>query len=126
MKYIAFSSRKIVADLGRLGIGPKKSLTLRYTGIPANLERHYLRGLFDGDGSIHRSRQFYFLGTEHIIDGVAKAVLRHTTISLNKRKVGKLWRLSGYGKARPVLAWMYRDATIFLRRKHQIFLRHWP
>ena len=39
-------------DLLRLGITPKKSLTMTYPDVPSGLERHFIRGLFDGDGSV--------------------------------------------------------------------------
>ena len=39
MKYIAFSSRKIVADLAKWGIVPRKSLTLRFTTLNPKVER---------------------------------------------------------------------------------------
>lgn len=125
MKYISFSSRQIVADLAKLGVIPRKSKLLTYSSIPHHLERHYLRGLLDGDGSIHRRKMFYFLGTEALIDGVIDAVNRHTGISLSKRRAGKLWRASGYGGSKAVMAWIYEGSTIFLRRKRHIYVEHW-
>lgn len=125
MKYIAFTSRKLASDLAALGIVPKKSHTLTYAKVPHHLERHYVRGLFDGDGSIHPKGIFYFLGTEALIDGVTGAISRHTGIVLAKKPAGKLYRASGYGGSRKVLSWMYRNASIFLRRKKKIFDESW-
>lgn len=48
-----FSSKEIVGNLLSYGITPKKSLTLNLT-IPIN--SHLLRGIFDGDGSVHNKR----------------------------------------------------------------------
>lgn len=124
MKYIAMSSRKLVADLSKWGISPRKSLVLKYTNVNRRLERHYLRGLLDGDGSINSS-SFYFLGTEALIDGIVDAVHRHTRIRLNKRKAGRLYRASGYAGSSIVLRWLYRGSTIFLHRKKAIYEESW-
>ena len=42
-----------------------------------------------------------------------------------KAKAVSLWRMSGYRGSKQILHWMYEDAAIYLRRKHQIFLEHW-
>lgn len=124
MKYIALTSRKLVSDLAKLGITPRKSATLTYTTVPHNLERHYIRGLFDGDGTMH-PRIFGFLGTEALIDGIIVAVRKHTGLILTKGVAGKLYRVQCTSGSRKLLDWMYKDATIFLHRKHKIFIDHW-
>lgn len=123
-KFIYFGSQKLVDDLTKLGVTPRKSLTMRFPKLPKKLERHYLRGLFDGDGCV-RDRSFYFLGTEDVIDGVIASILSHTNIQLTKATADKLWTATGCGRSKQVLAWLYKDATIFLRRKHRRFLKHW-
>ena len=52
------SSHKLPEDLISLGITPKKSLTLKIelTKIPKELWKHFLRGYWDGDGTIHLTR----------------------------------------------------------------------
>lgn len=124
MKYIAVSSRKLVADLATWGIVPRKSHILTYANVPVRLESHYVRGLFDGDGSLH-PKIFYFLGTEALIDGIAAAIKRHTGVVLQKRKAGRLYRCSGYKGSRKVLHWLYEKSTMFLRRKRKIFDEAW-
>lgn len=124
MKYIAFTSRKSVADLAKWGVVPRKSSSLTYANIGRRLERHYVRGLFDGDGSLH-PKIFYFLGTKALIDGVIEAIRSHTGIALNRRRAGKLYRASGYKGSRKVLHWMYDKSTIFLHRKRKIFDESW-
>lgn len=48
-----FTSKAIVTNLISYGITPKKSLTINLT-IP--LTTHILRGIFDGDGSVHNKK----------------------------------------------------------------------
>ena len=123
-KLIYFGSQKLVADLAKLGVMPRKSLTMLFPKLPKKLERHYLRGLFDGDGCM-RDNSFYFLGTEDVIDGARASILSHTGIQLTKARADKLWTITGCRRSKQVLDWLYKDASIFLKRKHRRFLKHW-
>jgi hypothetical protein len=50
---VTFTSRKMVEDLARFNIGPKKTLTMRWpVNLPTNLVPAFLLGYFDGDGFI--------------------------------------------------------------------------
>lgn len=114
----------MVGDLIKLGITPRKSHTLQYPKLPKQFERHFMRGLLDGDGSIKKGG-FLFLGTEMLIDGIRASIFSHTGMMLTKaHQENKLWRLAG-GKKTNVLSWLYRDASIYLRRKRKAFLDHW-
>jgi hypothetical protein len=48
----AVSSKLLVDDLQRCGVGPRKSLVQRPWNGPHRLMSHYWRGVFDGDGSL--------------------------------------------------------------------------
>lgn len=124
-KFIYFGSQKLVADLMSLGITPRKSHTLRYPILPKRLERHFIRGLLDGDGSI-KEQSFCFLGTEHLIDGMRAAIFAHTGLLLVKAHAeNKLWALRGGKKTKVVLNWLYENASIYLKRKHRSFVDYW-
>ena len=59
---VAVSSGKIAKDLSRYGVVPRKSYTLTFPHhLPVALQRHWLRGLFDGDGV-----------TAYVTDGVPR------------------------------------------------------
>lgn len=49
---LRISSLHMVKSLIGLGMTPAKSLTLRYPDMPEEYERHFIRGVFDGDGCI--------------------------------------------------------------------------
>lgn len=123
-KAICFSCKQLVGDLAKLGVGPAKSLILKYTKVPPHLERHYIRGMFDGDGCVHPDL-FSFLGTLAVMKGIKSAIRRHLGISMNIRPIKKLWRISGYRGSKQVLNWMYDDAAICLRRKRKLVREHW-
>lgn len=52
--YLSFSSKKMANDLRNLGLYPGKSSSMeKIPDIPINLFKHFVRGYFDGDGSIY-------------------------------------------------------------------------
>jgi len=48
----SFSRQKICADLNRLGIYSNKSLNVRFPEVPDAFLLNFIRGIFDGDGSV--------------------------------------------------------------------------
>lgn len=122
-KLLAISSKRMVSDLAKYGIVPGKSKTLTFPDLPAELERHFARGAFDGDGHlrVNPKRLFCFLGTEAFVDGLNAAIQRHTGICLRKYPTPGVWRISGYGGSTDVLHWMYEGATVSLSRKREVY-----
>ena len=53
---LSFSSATMIADLVWRGLQPRKSLTLRFPAMPKKLQRHFIRGCWDGDGSVFLER----------------------------------------------------------------------
>lgn len=49
---ITIDSRELYEDLVKLGCIERKSLILRFPNIPDDLVNHFIRGYFDGDGSV--------------------------------------------------------------------------
>ena len=47
-----FARTKLVKDLAVFGIGPKKSLVVKFPQIPDTFMGDFVRGVFDGDGSV--------------------------------------------------------------------------
>jgi len=47
-----FGREKIAQDLLRLGMKPRKSLDVKFPEIPKEYLRDFIRGVFDGDGSV--------------------------------------------------------------------------
>ncbi len=121
--FLAISSITLVSDLAKYGIVPGKSKTLTFPDLPTDMERHFARGSFDGDGHIRirPKRLFCFLGTEAFVDGINGAIHRHTGIRLSKYPTPGVWRLSGYGGSTDVLRWMYEGATVSLNRKRETY-----
>ncbi len=124
---IAFCSPKMKECLTGLGCGPRKTKTCAFPSfLPENLKRHFVRGLFDGDGCVTASRghpQVFFLGTESICMGVRQC-LESLGITFNKIQSNpgvKRLRITGKQNVLAVRQYLYRDATTYLKRKREKF-----
>jgi len=51
--YFSIGNNDIANDLIRIGVTPNKSLDMQFPEIPNDYLRHFVRGLFDGDGSAY-------------------------------------------------------------------------
>lgn len=130
---LVITSDGICRDLITLGCTPRKSLTLQWPSIDKSLERHFLRGLFDGDGSVwsqtvgrHLHPQFMasLCGTMDICERAAGLICGSLEWNLIPVKPnGSIFRISfgGNKKIRTFAEWLYTDASIFLRRKRDRF-----
>jgi hypothetical protein len=49
---LRIGSKSMFSDLVKLGLTPRKSLTLKFPDIPIKLLGYFIRGYFDGDGCI--------------------------------------------------------------------------
>src|SRR3989338_7583602 len=56
-----FARERLTSDLKNLGILPRKSLTIDFPNVPEVFTADFIRGVFDGDGSVYfekRSRRY--------------------------------------------------------------------
>ena len=51
--YFSIGNNDIANDLNRLGVTQNKSLDMQFPEIPEDFIRHFVRGFFDGDGSVY-------------------------------------------------------------------------
>lgn len=127
MARLHLCGQKLISDLNGLGLRHDKSVTAVFPAIPADLEGHLVRGLWDGDGYIGKG-QFELIGTSAVLDGVVAAAGRHTGCLLRRRMSGKGGAYHyAYGTRRDtaVMDWMYSGASISLARKQAKYLEHW-
>src|SRR5690606_26378413 len=118
------NSNKMYYDLLDKGIVPQKSLILEPPlNVPEDLVRHWIRGYFDGDGSIgiKRSRnilRFTILGTYNVL----KFISDFCSLELEPRKRHNVYIISSsYGKATKFLQLIYKDSNIHLDRKYELW-----
>lgn len=127
---LTVTNKKLVETLVDKGCVPRKSLTLTFPSediVPRELIHHFIRGYFDGDGSVYntsKSTGFNMLGTEDFISTVQSIFQKDIadyTITKQHLK-GKAWYFTKRGKlVIPIREYLYKDATIYLERKHEKF-----
>ena len=127
--YIDLNSVKICKDLCKIGIVPNKSLVLNinFSLIPKGLIRHFIRGYFDGDGSICHTIQdnkirwqISFIGTKDFLTFFLKEFNKNHQLS----SCGNNFRFnfSRFNDVKDIVNYMYDDCTIYLDRKYQKIL----
>lgn len=122
---ISIKDTKMANDLKIHGLNSKKSYNAIIPDtIPKELMRHYIRGLFDGDGSIYNGANGINIslvsGSEQMIEDFNKEIKEHLDIDMNVRISRSLHetRLFSQYKVKTLLKWMYKDSTVFLDRKY--------
>lgn len=94
--------------------------------IPNKYINHFIRGIFDGDGSVYEKNgnpTFQFLGTENLLEGIRKNLpYPPPNIHWRGKNGGANVYVMQYYNKKNFFQWLYKDATIFLDRKHNKFL----
>lgn len=134
----SITSPQIVSDLAGFGIVPRKTFTVGWPNLPEFLYRHFVRGVFDGDGCFAldsaKQPQFIITGNEHLPAGVfnhlqAALGLPPVKPRLVYRSDGLFscsrWAYGGNRRCLPIVNYLYEDAELFLDRKRQIVLDHY-
>ena len=137
---VALSGKKVVADLGKLGIIPNKTSIVEFANIPEHLVRHYMRGVFDGDGciSIHKkkegSRDTSDRGQVNLCSASKNFIeqyvdMLHAHCGINKNKIrnpkGSYYVIDwgSFSDIEKFHDFFYRDAAVYLKRKKETFDR---
>lgn len=114
--------------LNMLGCTPRKTLTLKAPKIPDELVRHFIRGYFDGDGTLgsygkYKQPSCSIVGTMNIIDYIIKYHGTKGAVYNHKGHKPETITLSyASKKAIDFIKYIYDDSTIYLDRKYNKFL----
>lgn len=120
------SSEKMVNDLKKYGIVPKKHETVRFpfNDVPESYYRHVVRGIFDGDGCISKNHCTFY-GNELMVSDVKNVLVSAFNVSDNKVFVKDDGvAMFSFSKRKDVALfyeYMYSDSHICLRRKQERF-----
>ncbi len=129
--YLRIDSKVLANDLIDLGCIPKKSHKLKFPNIKNKFISHFIRGYFDGDGSIHFNKpntiKISFLGTEQFLEKLRSKINNKLNIKMNPiTKLNSIFVLYYYGDdARKLCHWMYKNSKdLYLVRKKYRFEKH--
>lgn len=126
---IQFMNSHLVERLEQLGIVNRKSLILKFptdNQVPKKLLIHYIRGYFDGDGSITKPNRVIHVqlaGTKEYLEILDKEIDLNGTISKhNMKNDHNTFILHYHGdRARFFLDQIYENSNIHLNRKYEIY-----
>lgn len=133
-----FAREKLVKDLERFGVVPRKSLIVKFPKVPQEYLPDFIRGVFDGDGSVffdkRRSRSplraNFVSGSKDFIEGLQEALeylgMPKRTIYKQKTKNGWSYMfIYDHEDSTKLFCILYKNAQdggLFLERKYRRFL----
>lgn len=138
MSLLTCISKQLKIDLIKNGVLPIKSTTncnlLKFPNIPKDLHNHFIRGFFDGDGSVYKQKLFnikleigctaYYLITDIIkilYDNNINVNLRCSFPGKNLRKINYyILYTSSYRESSKFANFIYTNCNIKMDRKHKL------
>lgn len=128
---LQINNKLLIADLIKKGI-PKEQKTYSACfpeSLPKHLYRHFIRGYFDGDGTIgfyNNRLYFQLLGTEKLLEEIKNILpINADNISIydrNKQNANVFCLQIKNSHTLKIFDWLYKDATIYLDRKYNKYL----
>lgn len=120
----------MVQDLIVHGCFQNKSLELKFPTVeqvPSHLIHHFMRGYFDGDGCISTSRQgkdlrFEVLGTYEFLTMYEQTLGVNIKEPKQTKSQAFIVQHGGNQQVKKIYEYLYKDATIYLERKRNIFI----
>ena len=126
----SIKDKQLHQDLIKWGCIPQKSLLInKIPNIPRDYVSHFLRGYFDGDGSLHYLRgtnnyRISFIGTKDFLNDIQKEL--QTNVSLQSNIAGKAYvlQIAGRRQIERILNYLYNNSkeNNRLNRKYQKYL----
>lgn len=129
-KILCLSRVQMVQDLILHGITPNKSKTLKIKCNLQGFEKDFLRGVWDGDGSIGVRRFKVCTASAAFSIQLQEMIVKISNIKLPiKTEISKsgspLYVLVGYTKDAPAIQAIYEGAELGLQRKLKTYKVYW-
>lgn len=128
------TSKKLKQRLVELGCPPNKTFVTKYpSGLDPSLDRHFIRGMIDGDGSVldYDYPLISLTGTDELLSGISEVIEKNLNFKPYKRKRiqyrhdGKniiSLDYHGFKKFKALGDWIYDSCHIKMSRKHNNYL----
>lgn len=131
-------SKHICESLERLGVVRNKSLVLDFPTIDNHLIPHFVRGYFDGDGSLYMYEKknggkhitITYTSTEKFCNKLKDIIKNELGINCGvydascHNGITKVASITGVEHPLKVLNWMYKDADLYLQRKYDRYIEY--
>jgi len=129
---LSLTGQKISKDLEKLGLFPKKSLILEFPTkeqVPENFIHHFIRGYFDGDGSVWKGKLSIGLTitstknfNERVLEVLKCLKIRIPPIYILKNKKTSNICWGSKKDIKIIYEWLYKDCEdLYLKRKKEKF-----
>lgn len=126
---LRMTSKQMFDDLSMLGVIPRKTHKNKIPVLDPGLVPHFVRGLFDGDGSIYGTLKQpgvqvtntkalcrWLLETTQGALGVGGGVYSRPSIAY-------VWKIGGANQVQLFASWIYHGAGRYLERKYEKFVK---
>ena len=129
--HFSITNQTIVNDLKKLGIKYRKSLRETVPNVPKKYIKDFIRGIIDGDGSIHFDKRNYptisVCGGENTITFIQDYFLSKFAIysKISKCKKNNECQFIFYiayrcNSAKTLIRYLYNDSNLYLERKFKL------
>lgn len=128
-KYLNINSKHVCNVLEKHGCMPAKTFKIEFPSwLPLDLQRHFIRGYFDGDGKVFVNHNkgcgstFSIASTKDMCSSMTEIInsAAHANLSMY---FDRIWvtNCAGDKQIERILDWMYQDATIWMNRKYDSY-----
>ena len=128
----SIKDKQLHADLCKWGCVPNKTFLInKIPNIPRDYVSHFLRGYFDGDGSLHylkstnNFRISFTCGSVEFLEDIQKELGTSLSIRNEKGTNSNYLQISGRHQVERILNYLYKDSTESTRldRKYDLYLQ---
>ena len=117
-------SEKIYNDLNKLGVTPNKTFNLTFPNtLKEDLIRHFIRGYFDGDGSItlnNNRPRYIFYGQHNFLNSIKNILqsnLNTNDVKIFDKKNVSMLSYASKKDTDAIYNYLYHNSNIYLTRK---------
>lgn len=131
---LLINNKHMYNSLLELGLFQNKSLKLKYPNfISGGLQRHFIRGYFDGDGNIGIYKNHIgcsFVGTKEFCNKAKEIIEYNLDIycgiySISDNNITCTLNISGNKQMYKFLSWIYDNSELYLERKYNKYFSHY-
>lgn len=124
---IKISCKQLSENLKKYGLhGAKSGKEIPYLLNNVELEKHYIRGIIDGDGWIRSTQTGFGICGSYKVMEYIKNYIHNNIIDVSDNNItehGTIYKfeLTSKTKTKTILKYFYENATIYLDRKYKLF-----